>query len=215
LLSIRDAAQAVKNYGITMEEVRLKLLGVAFILGAFLFAVSVTGPYPLLRAGPALLCVAAVFIVAGKILFSNPKPERISFGYATLVLLPWLLAALILMNGALDPEHEILHETVVVKQDFYSPWDVLTVRSWRPGRSTEALYIKTGFSFNSGKWSYTGAFFMSGKPVVIGVKPGAFGIPWISRISQGHNDFYYPRGPAGGQAGSVYKPAEAEISLTQ
>jgi hypothetical protein len=168
----------------------VRILLIIFLAGAFVLVFSVTGPYPLLGAGATLLAVGVSFFVGASILAMWPKDVRTPASHVLIALFPWLLAAFTLANGAWDHSHETLYQTVVVKQDFGRSWDVLTVRSWRPNHTTESLYIKTGFDFRTRK--FVGAFFFEDKPVAVGIRTGAFGVPWISRISQGHNDFYYP-----------------------
>ena len=161
-----------------------------FLLGAFALALSVTGPYPLLAAGPTLLGAGLIALVGAGILTMWPADGGVPSRHALIVVFPWILAGFIIANGALDHSQEVLHETVALKQDFGRTWDVVTVQSWRPNRATESLYIKTGFSFRTRK--FVGAFFFPGKPVTVGVRIGAVGMPWLSRISQGYNNFYYP-----------------------
>ena len=82
-------------------------------------------------------------------------------------------------NGALDPSNEVRHSTVVLQSTYGRSWTILDVRSWRPDRTKESIYIKTGFP-----WSRDPGFFFEGKPVAVGVRSGALGIEWVSSITR-------------------------------
>jgi hypothetical protein len=91
---------------------------------------------------------------------------------------PWLLACGLLANGALDHSSEVIQQTVVLRTEYRRSWDVVVVQSWRSGRTTESLYIRRPFLFG------TGGFFLRGKDITVGIRSGALGMPWISRISR-------------------------------
>ncbi len=92
------------------------------------------------------------------------------------VLLPWMIAAVALANGALDRSEERRYSTAVIqpvsnrRSMFY---DTLIVRSWRPGRTSESLTV----------WALQ-PFFSSGDRVTVGVRSGALGLEWISGVSR-------------------------------
>lgn len=83
------------------------------------------------------------------------------------------MAAVFLANGAFDRSKEVLHQTVVVQSHYYGRgWTIVVVRSWRPERTNESLHLnKRGF-------------YLEGEPLVVGIKSGAFAMPWISEISR-------------------------------
>ena len=54
---------------------------------------------------------------------------------------------------------------------FRSARNNLVVRSWRPGRTDESVYIN---SF--------APFYFRGQTVTVGVRSGALGLPWISSV---------------------------------
>jgi hypothetical protein len=184
----------------------MKILIILFIVGAGALMFCVTGPYPVLGAGPILLGVGILLLFAASTLTTAAKygggegaPRKSVWGvdgahYILIALTPWLLAAVLVANGAFDHSQEVDYQTVLVDQDFGRWWDYLTVQSWRPGRTTETLYVKTGFNIHSGRY-WPGAFFFPGQPITIGVRSGAFRMPWICRISQGQNNISYPGGP--------------------
>ena len=169
----------------------MRILRIIFLVGALVVVLSVTGPYPLLGAGPMLLSIGIIIFIGAGILTMKTKSEKPSASHLFITLFPWLLAGFLVVNGARDRSQEDVHQTVVVTEHFGRFWDTVVVRSWRPGRKTESLYLKTGFNLRTGTY-FPGRFFFDGKPIAVGVRQGAFGMPWLSTISQGHNDFHYP-----------------------
>ncbi len=130
----------------------MRIVYIIFFLGAAALVFSVVGPYPVLGAGPMLLGVIALIVVTAGVLLNEPGVGGPTARRMFLTLFPWLFAGLFFANGALDHSDAVLYEMVVVKQDFFRSWDVLTVRSWRPGHTTESLYIKTVFSLRTGRF---------------------------------------------------------------
>ena len=155
-----------------------RTLRLVFLFGAFLSLYSVLGPYPLLVAGPVLLSVAAVCISAGVVLLGAPKDVPAIGKDVAVAVFPWLLACGLLANGALDHSSEVIQQTVVLRTEYRRSWDVVVVQSWRSGRTTESLYIRRPFLFG------TGGLFLRGKAITVGIRSGALGMPWISRISR-------------------------------
>jgi hypothetical protein len=138
------------------------------------------------RSRQFFLGAGLLFLIVSPILASAPQWLSETPLYTLLALCPWILAALIVSNGLLDRSGEILYPTVIVGQTFYGSCDAVTVRSWRPGHSTEGLYVAT-------VWTFGGVRGLSdGKAAVIGVRSGALGIPWVSRIAQGSTDLDFP-----------------------
>jgi hypothetical protein len=170
----------------------VRILRFVFLVGAFALVYSVTAPYPLLGAGPMLLASGTLVLAGAGIMTMKSKSGLPTASHWFMSLFPWLLAGFLLANGARDHSHEVLYQTVVVTEDFARYWDIVRVQSWRPGHATESLYIKTGFNFRTGSY-VPGGFFFDGKPIAVGVRGGALGMPWISTISQGHNDLHYPQ----------------------
>lgn len=175
----------------------MKILHVVFIVGAVVLAFGVTGPYPVLGAGPILLGVGILLIVGAGSVIAVPEDSRGvgRAGYMVTVFIPWLLAGVLVANGVLDHSPEVDYQPVLVKEDFAQPWVLLTVQSWRTGHTTETLYVKTGFSLRTGRL-YPSTFYFPGEPVTVGVRSGALGMPWICRISQRDNSITYPSGPS-------------------
>ena len=152
----------------------MKILQLVFLFGAFALLYSALRPYPPLSADTVLVALFAICLTVGGILFTADGDEGVTAKYLLASLLPWLLAALFLANGALDDSNEIRYQTVVV-DSHYGRWthDEVVVRSWRSGRTNESFYL-----------SPIKRFFHHGEPITVGVKSGALGISWISSISR-------------------------------
>ena len=169
-----------------LEEPRLpersrvikRTLRIVFLIGAFVSFYSVSGPYPLLVAGPVLVCVAAVCICGAVVLLGAPKDTPVIGKDIAVAVFPWLLLCGLLANGALDQSSEVLHQTTVLRTEYRRNWDVVVVQSWRAGRTTESLYIRRPFLFG------VGGFFLRGRVITVGVRAGALGMPWITRVSR-------------------------------
>jgi hypothetical protein len=156
----------------------MKILHVVFLIGAFAALYSVFRPYALLTGGSMGLGVLVLCICSGGVLFSADQDESVGPKYIACSVLPWLLAGLLLANGAADHSQEELHRTVVIDSRYYLRGiDIVNVQSWRSGKSNESLYLKRSQLF------VTSGFFLPGDRVTVGVKSGALGMAWISRIS--------------------------------
>jgi hypothetical protein len=93
--------------------------------------------------------------------------------YSGFIPLPWILAATLLVNGALDSRKNVTYYPTTVDSRYNMPGIVrgtrrLFVRSWREGQRIERLAV------NSDDFDR----FHAGDVVSVGVKPGALGIPW-------------------------------------
>ena len=121
---------------------------VAFTIGSFILVLSIAAPCPLVGAGNLFLGAGLLFLIVAPVLAVAPRWLSETPLYTLLALCPWILAALIVSNGLLDRSGEVLNQTVVIRQNFYGRCDAVTVRSWRPGHSTEGLYV--GKTWNSG-----------------------------------------------------------------
>jgi hypothetical protein len=95
--------------------------------------------------------------------------KRIYFG---LLPVPWILAALLFVNGKFDTSPPRREATAVVDK-FGMPGllrtERLVVTSWREGRAVERLPV-TGDDFNR---------FQAGDAIVVEICPGFAGIPWV------------------------------------
>ena len=96
--------------------------------------------------------------------------KRIYLGF---VPLPWILAAMLFLNGRLDSQKNVTYHPTTVDSRYNMPGIVrgtrrLFVNSWREGQKYERLAVDAD--------DYDR--FHSGDSVVVGVEPGALGIPW-------------------------------------
>jgi hypothetical protein len=93
--------------------------------------------------------------------------------YAGFIPLPWILGALLFVNGRLDSQRNIVYHPTEVESRFNMRGIVrgsrrLFVNSWRSGQKVERLAVDTD-DFDR---------FQKGDAVSVGVEPGALGIPW-------------------------------------
>jgi hypothetical protein len=100
--------------------------------------------------------------------------KRVFMGF---VPLPWILAGTILLNGGLDSPKKVVYHATTVRSLFYMKGIVrgsrrLLVNSWREGQGIERLAVDAD--------DYDR--FKAGDAVVVGVEPGALGIPWYYGI---------------------------------
>jgi hypothetical protein len=166
-------------------SLRLKLLNrtAVFLLGALAFVVA-SARYPALELDGILIFIGVLFFLTLGIAvwverraLRHAEVEALKRVYYGLIPLPWLLAALLLGNGALDhtPPHV---ETARVIGKFSMPGPVpnrrLIVTSWREGRRLERVSV------------YRGDFdrFSSSDIVEVHVQEGLVGIPWVSGVSR-------------------------------
>ena len=93
--------------------------------------------------------------------------------YSGFIPLPWILAATLLLNGKLDSSKRVTYHPTTVDSRYNMPGIVrgtrrLFVHSWREGQKYERLAVDFD-DYNR---------FRPGDSVVVGVEPGALGIPW-------------------------------------
>ncbi len=93
--------------------------------------------------------------------------------YSGFIPLPWILATMLLANGALDSKESLTYYPTTVESRYNMPGIVrgtrrLIVRSWRDGQKIERLAV----DFDD----YDR--FRPGDAVSVSVKRGALGIPW-------------------------------------
>jgi hypothetical protein len=93
--------------------------------------------------------------------------------YAGFIPLPWILAATLVVNGRLDAQKNITYYPTVVTGRFDMKGLVrgtrrLFVHSWRDHQRVESLAVDLD-DFDR---------LRVGDAVVVGVEPGALGIPW-------------------------------------
>jgi hypothetical protein len=166
-------------------SLRRKLLNrtALFLLGALAFVVF-SGRYPALELDGILIFIGVIFFLTlglaiwvERRALRHAEVEALKRVYYGAIPLPWLLAALLLANGALDHAPPRLREARVVGK-FSMPGPVpsrrLVVNSWREGHRFERVPVDRG-DFDR---------FSVGDFVEIHVHEGLVGIPWVAGISR-------------------------------
>lgn len=162
---------------------RQKLLNrtAIFLLGAIAF-VAASNRFPALELDGILIFIGILFFLTlGLAIWLERRTlrhadvEALKRIYYGLIPLPWLLAALLLGNGALDRAPSQLEPARVVGK-FSMAGPVrnrrLIVTSWRDGHRFERVPVDRG-DFDR---------FTSGDPVNVEVHEGLVGIPWVAGV---------------------------------
>jgi len=179
LNSALPAGIAEENHRLPHRDPAAKgILRMVFLAGVFALVLCVSRPYPLLDGGATTIWLLALCLCAGVILFGTPRDAAILSRDIALPMLPWLLAAALLANGAFDSSQEILHQASVVRTVYGRRGSRLIVPSWRSGKRTESLYLDRFLLFGHR------GFYFPGQPVTVSTRSGALGMPWVSRISR-------------------------------
>jgi hypothetical protein len=150
-----------------------------FLAGSLAFP-YVSQIYPPLDLDLMLVFFGVIFFVALTIAVildrraqNRQELEVLKRVYSGFIPLPWILAATLLANGALDSQKNVIYHPSTVDSRYNMPGIVrgtrrLFVHSWRDGQKIERLAV------NSDDYDR----FHSGDAVMVGVKPGALGISW-------------------------------------
>src|SRR6266436_4631509 len=150
-----------------------------FLAGSLAFP-YVSQIYPPLDLDLMLVFFGVIFLVGFTIAVvldrraqSRQELEVLKRVYSGFIPLPWILAATLLANGALDGQKNVIYHASTVDSRYNMPGIVrgtrrLFVHSWRDGQKIERLAV------NSDDYDR----FHAGDTVMVGVKPGALGIPW-------------------------------------
>ena len=166
-------------------SLRSKLLNrtAFFLLGAIAF-VAASGRYPALDLDEILIFIGVLFFLTlglamwlERRALRHTEVEALKRVYYGLIPLPWLLAVLLLGNGALDRTPPQLQSARVVGKFAMRgpvPSRRLIVLSWREGRRFERVPVDT---VDLGR-------FATGDVVEVQVKGGLVGIPWVSGVSR-------------------------------
>lgn len=152
-----------------------------FLLGAIAF-VTASGEYPPLEIDRILIFIGVLFFLTlGLAIWLERRAvkhvelEALKRVYYGLIPIPWLLAGLLLMNGALDraPFREV-ESSVMGKFAMFGPVPNrrLIVRSWRDADEYERIDVDR-IDFDQ---------FSDGDRIEIKVKDGLVGIPWIAGV---------------------------------
>ena len=150
-----------------------------FLLGSLAFP-YVSQIYPPLDLDLMLVFFGLIFFIAltlAVILERRARNRRqievLKHVYYGFIPLPWILAATLFANGRLDSQKNVTFYPTTVEGRFNMKGIVrgsrrLVVRSWREGQQVERLAVDAD-DFDR---------FREGDSVVVGVEPGALGIPW-------------------------------------
>lgn len=156
----------------------LKRTGI-FLAGSLAFP-YVSQIYPPLDVDLMLVVFGVIFFVALAIAVildrrarKHQELEMLKHVYAGFILLPWILAGFLFVNGRLDSPKNVVYHPETVAGRFNMPGIVrgsrrLIVNSWREGQKYERLAVDAD-DFDR---------FKPGDQVNVGVEPGALGIPW-------------------------------------
>ena len=164
---------------------RRKLLNrtAVFLLGAIAFVVA-SGRYPALELDGILIFIGVLFFLTLGIVMwlerralRHAEVEALKRVYYGLIPLPWLLAAVLLMNGAFDHTRPEIRYTRVIGK-FSMPGPVanrrLIVNSWRQDHRFERVPVDRS-DFDR---------FSAGDSVEVRVQEGLIGIPWVEGVSR-------------------------------
>ena len=152
----------------------------AIFLGGSLLFPYVSQIYPPLDLDLMLVFFGLIFFLALTLAIfldrrarSRQEIEVLKRIYAGFIPLPWILAATLVVNGRLDAQKNITYYPTVVVGRFDMKGLVrgsrrLVVHSWRDHQRVERLAVDLD-DFDR---------LRAGDAVVVGVEPGALGIPW-------------------------------------
>lgn len=152
-----------------------------FLLGAIAFVAS-SGQYPPLELDRILIFIGMLFFLTlGLAMWlerraqKHVEVEALKRVYYGLIPVPWLLAGLLLMNGAFDrgPTRTV-ESHVMGKFAMRGPLPTrrLVVRSWRDLDGLERLSVD--------RLDYD--LFSTGDPIRVKVGGGLVGIPWVAGV---------------------------------
>jgi hypothetical protein len=152
-----------------------------FLLGAIAF-VAASGRYPALELDGILIFIGVLFFLTlglaiwvERRALRHEEVEAMKRIYYGLIPVPWLLALVLLANGAFDTTHpEIERTRVVGKFSMPGPLPIhrLIVASWRDGQGIERLAVNVQ-DFDR---------FNPGDPIDVRVGGGLIGIPWVEGV---------------------------------
>ena len=153
-----------------------------FVLGALAF-IAASVRYPPVEVDGVLIFIGALFfptlglaIWVERLALRHAEAEALKRVYYGLVPIPWLLSALLIVNGGLDRgAPQIVQERVVGKFAMAGALPIrrLVVTSWREDHRFERIPINRS-DFDS---------YHAGDPVDIKVQDGLVGIPWVAGVS--------------------------------
>lgn len=181
----RDVCESCGLPAATAELVlRKRLLNrtAVFLLGAIAF-VAASGRYPALALDAILIFIGVLFFLTlglaiwlERRALRHQEVEAMKRVYYGLVPVPWLLALVLLANGAFDTARpEVERTRVIGKFSMPGPLPIhrLIVTSWRDGRGIERLVVDRD-DFDR---------FNAGDLIDVKIGGGLIGIPWVAGVS--------------------------------
>ncbi len=181
----RDVCESCGLPSATAELVlRKRLLNrtAVFLLGAIAF-VAASGRYPALELDAILIFIGVLFFLTlglaiwlERRALRHQEVEAMKRVYYGLVPVPWLLALVLLANGAFDTARpEVEHTRVIGKFSMPGPLPIhrLIVTSWRDGHGIERLVVDRD-DFDR---------FNAGDLIDVKIGGGLIGIPWVAGVS--------------------------------
>lgn len=154
-----------------------------FLLGAIAF-VAASVRYPALDLDAILIFIGILFFLTlglaiwlERRALRHVEVEVLKRIYYGLIPVPWLLAGLLLANGAMDKAPPQTVEARVVGKFVMRGWlpsRRLIVTSWREGHQVERLLVDSA-DFDS---------IATGDTVDVQVKEGWVGIPWVLDVTR-------------------------------
>lgn len=165
-------------------SLRQKLLNrTAIFLVGGLALVAASERYPALELDGILIFTGVLFfltlglgIAVERRALRHQEVEALKRVYYALIPLPWLLAILLLANGALDRYPAHIEQARVISKFSMSgpvPNRRLIVTSWREGRRLERIPVDRGDFDRVSR----------GDMVDVQVKEGLASIPWVAGVS--------------------------------
>lgn len=181
----RDVCESCGLPSATAELVlRKRLLNrtAVFLLGAIAF-VAASGRYPALELDAILIFIGVLFFLTlglaiwlERRALRHQEVEAMKRVYYGLVPVPWLLALVLLANGAFDTARPEVEPTRVIgKFSMPGPLPIhrLIVTSWRDGHGIERLVVDRD-DFDR---------FNAGDLIDVKIGGGLIGIPWVAGVS--------------------------------
>ncbi len=159
---------------------RLLLQTAIFLAGSLLFP-YVSQIYPPLDLDAMLVFFGLVFFLALTLAVflerrahARQEIEILRHLFSGLVPIPFILLTVLFLNGSLDSPKNVTYQPASVYGRYQMKGVVrgtrrLFVKSWREGRHFERLAVDSD-DFDR---------FRDGDKIVVGVEPGALGIPWF------------------------------------
>src|SRR5580692_9710360 len=143
-----------------------------FLVGAIAFIVGIV-----IFIGVVFFLTLGLAIIVERRALRHQEVESLKRVYYGLLPLPWLLAALLYANGALDRSPAHIEKARVISRFSMTgpvPSRRLIVNSWRAGHRFERIPVDRS-DFDR---------FTTGDIVDIQVKDGLVSIPWVATVSR-------------------------------